>query len=162
MTKLPRVLFICTANACRSQMAEAWLKSLAGERFEVLSAGTEPKGLDPRATRAMAELGIDIAGQTSDRFDPAAGPPVELVIAVCDRAARSCPPLAPGTAFLCWPFPDPAAATGGEAAVREEFRRVRDLIREQVQRWLAAGAPFAEVESELEGARPGARPFSQS
>ena len=125
-------------------MAEAWLRRLGGDRFRVLSAGTEPKGLDPRATRAMAELGIDISGHTSDVFDPEFGPPVELVIAVCDRAASCCPPLPPGTAFLCWPFPDPAAATGGETEVAEEFRRVRDRIRDRVQGWLDAGAPFEQ------------------
>ena len=161
MTAHPRVLFLCTGNACRSQMAEGWLSRLGGHRFRVLSAGTEPHGLDARATRAMAEVGVDISGHTSDVFDPNTATPAELVIAVCDRAASCCPELPSGTAFLCWPFPDPAAATGGEAEIAEEFRRVRDQIRDRVQAWLDSGAALGTVSAPESAAGGGTRPLSQ-
>lgn len=142
------MLFLCTGNACRSQLAEGWLRHLAGDRFEALSAGTEPHGLNPRAVATMAELGLDIASQRSEHLDahlPPAAAPLDLVIAVCDHAAESCPTL-PGVAILRWPFPDPAP--GGvdvgadEATTMAAFAAVRDSIRARIEAWLAAGAPL--------------------
>jgi arsenate reductase len=137
---VPRVLFLCTGNSCRSQMAEGWLRHLAGGRVVALSAGTDPVGIHPRAVQVMAEAGVDLSGHTSDRVAELMRDPPELVIAVCDRAARHCGELPGVRATLCWPFPDPAGATGSEDEVLEEFRSVRDSIGERIRRWLAGGA----------------------
>ena len=136
MTQCRRILFLCTGNSCRSQMAEAWLRHLAGERFEALSAGSRPAGfVHPLAVRAMAEAGIDVSGQRSksiDEFLPPAGQPPDLVVSVCDRAAGECPAF-PGTVErLHLPFDDPAQAPGDEDARLPVFRRVRDEIRQAI------------------------------
>ena len=144
-TNRRRVLFLCTGNACRSQIAEGWLRELGGEAFESVSAGTEPHGLNPRAVATMAAAGVDISGQRSEHVDLFRDPPPDLVIAVCPAAAEACPTL-PGVPTLRWPFPDPAP--GGvdqgadEAEIEERFAAVRDAIRERVAAWLEAGAPF--------------------
>ena len=137
----PTVLFLCTGNACRSQMAEGWLRHLAGDAVVALSAGTAPAGLDARAVAAMAEVGVDVSGQTSDALERYLDDPPELVIAVCDRAAAACPTLPGATAVLRWPFPDPAAARGTDGEVRAAFGEVRDAIRGRLEAWLAEGAP---------------------
>lgn len=141
----PRVLFLCTGNACRSQMAEGWLRHLAGDRVIALSAGTDPHGLNPRAVQAMADAGVDIAHQQSESIEayltPATRP--DLVIAVCDAAAANCPTI-PGAQTLRWPFPDPAP--GGqdrgatEAEIMTHFHTVRDAIRARLEAWLLSGA----------------------
>ena len=140
----PRVLFLCTGNACRSQMAEGWLRHLAGDRLVSLSAGTDPHGLNPRAVAAMADAGIDISGQTSDHLDDYLAHPPEMVIAVCSNAADNCPTMPGNTEVLCWPFPDPAPGGVDEGANEEEtrarFHEVRDAIRERIESWLASGA----------------------
>lgn len=141
----PRVLFLCTGNACRSQMAEGWLRHLAGQRIVALSAGTDPHGLNPRAVQAMADAGVDISAQTSESIERYLAPDTrpDLVIAVCDAAADNCPTI-PGAKTLRWPFPDPAP--GGqnlgatEADVMANFHTVRDAIRARLETWLAAGA----------------------
>jgi arsenate reductase len=132
----PRVLFLCTGNACRSQMAEGWLRALGGERFESLSAGTRPAGLHPGAVAAMAECGVDISGQRSKSIEEFTTDPPELVISVCDAAAESCPDLPGRVERLRWSFPDPAAARGDEQEVRALFRSVRDAIRAEVEELL--------------------------
>jgi arsenate reductase len=140
MNDAPRVLFLCTGNSCRSQMAEGWLRHLAGDRIAALSAGTDPVGIHPRAIEVMAEVGVDLSGHTSDQVAMLMQDPPELVIAVCDRAAAQCGELPGAREFVCWPFPDPAGATGSEDEVLCEFRSVRDSIRERIERWLADGA----------------------
>lgn len=137
-----RVLFLCTGNSCRSQMAEGWLRHLAGRRFEALSAGVDPDGLNPRAVRAMAEVGVDVSGQTSDPIGDYLDDPPDVVISVCDRAEKSCPVFPGNVRRLRWLFPDPAAATGTDEEVMGEFRAVRDAIRARIESWLAAGAPL--------------------
>ncbi len=137
----PRVLFLCTGNACRSQMAEGWLRALAGDRVEALSAGTIAAGLSSRATRAMAEVGVDISAHTSDPITDYLDDPPDLVIAVCADAAASCPTFPGATSVLRWPFPDPASAYGTDEEVRAVFRDVRDRIRVRLEAWLAEGAP---------------------
>lgn len=143
-TQTPRVLFLCTGNACRSQMAEGWLRHLAGDRIVSLSAGTDPHGLNPRAVAAMADAGIDISMQTSDHLDMYLEHPPEIVIAVCSNAADNCPTLAGDTEVLCWPFPDPAPGGvdigASEAETRARFHEVRDSIRTRIESWLAQGA----------------------
>jgi arsenate reductase (thioredoxin) len=139
-----RVLFLCTGNSCRSQMAEGWLRHLGGERFESLSAGVDPHGLNPLAVRVMAEAGVDISGQRSESIHAYLADPPDLVISVCDRAEERCPIFPGRVQRLRWLFPDPARAEGQEQEVLAVFRQVRDDIRTRIQEWLAAGAPCEE------------------
>jgi len=135
-----RVLFLCTGNSCRSQMAEGWLRHLAGDRFEAYSAGLEPHGLNPEAVAVMAECGVDISGHTSDAVCRYADTTMDYFITVCDHAAETCPITPPGSQTLHWSFEDPprlvreAGLTGEEA--REVYRRVRDEIRAYVVRFI--------------------------
>ena len=126
----PKVLFLCTGNSARSQMAEGYLRRVAGDRFEAVSAGIEPKGLNPLAVAAMREIGIDISHQQSKDVASFLGEPMPYVITVCDHAKQRCP-IFPGTwKFLHWNVEDPADAEGTEAERLAAFRRVRDqLIR---------------------------------
>jgi arsenate reductase len=132
-----RVLFLCTHNSARSQMAEAFLRHLAGDRFEVASAGTEATRVHPLAIRAMQEVGIDISAQRSKTVDSLLDDPWDCVITVCDSANERCP-LFPGrTTRLHWSFEDPSQATGSEDQRVGAFRRVRDQIHARVSDWLA-------------------------
>ena len=128
-----RVLFICTHNSARSQMAEGLLRHLGGERFEVFSAGTEATYVRPMAIRAMAELGIDISQQQSKTIDRYLGEPFEDVITVCDTAAEACPVFPGAVRRRHWSFEDPSKATGNEAEQLEVYRRVRDEIRSRIE-----------------------------
>ena len=132
-----RVLFLCTHNSARSQMAEGFLRALAGDRFETASAGTEARGVNTLAARVMAEAGVDLAGHTSKTLDRFLGEPWDHVITVCDSANEACP-VFPGTAErLHWSFDDPSAARGTEAERLAVFRRIRDEIRARIEAWLA-------------------------
>lgn len=131
-----RVLFLCTHNAARSQMAEALLRSLAGERVEVSSAGTRPTRVHPLAVRAMAEIGIDISGSRSKSVDEFRDRAFDWVITVCDEAAESCPVFPGAARRLHWSLPDPSGATGSEEERLEQFRAVRDRLREHIRHWL--------------------------
>lgn len=134
----PRVLFLCTGNSARSQMAEGWLRHLAGDRFEVFSAGTHPVGLNPGSVEAMAEAGIDIAGHRSKGVGELAGQSFDYVVTVCDRAKETCP-LWPGrTTVIHWSFDDPAAVADADLR-RQTFRRVRDEIAASIRRFLKEG-----------------------
>lgn len=135
----PSVLFLCTGNSCRSQMAEGWLRHLAGDRFEVASAGTHPAGLNPRAVDVMREAGVDIAGHRSKRVDEFAGRSVDYVITVCDRAKESCPVFPGKASVLHWSFDDPAEAAGLETDRMAVFRRVRDEIADSIRAFLQTG-----------------------
>jgi len=128
-----KVLFVCTGNACRSQMAEGWLRVLGGPRVEVRSAGVEAHGLDPRAVAVMREAGVDLSGQRSTRLGPEMLAWADLVVTVCGHADARCPALPPGTRREHWPLEDPARAGGDEAAQLEAFRAVRDEIRRRVE-----------------------------
>ncbi|MGA6827018.1 arsenate reductase ArsC [Nitrospira sp. NS4] len=131
----PRVLFLCTGNSARSQMAEGWLRHLAGDRFDVFSAGTHPVGLNPGSVEVMAEVGIDIAGHRSKGVNEFTDQSFDYVVTVCDRAKETCP-LWPGrTRLIHWSFDDPAAVTDADA-YRQTFRRVRDEIAEQIRLFL--------------------------
>ncbi len=127
-----RVLFLCTHNSARSQMAEGWLRHLAGDRFEVASAGTEATRVHPLAVRAMGEVGIDLSPHRSKTLDSLRDRPWDYVITVCDRANERCP-LFPGpTTRIHWSFDDPSQATGDEDQRLATFRRVRRLaVREE-------------------------------
>jgi arsenate reductase len=131
-------LFLCTGNACRSQMAEGALRELAGDRFEVASAGTNPTRVNPMAVRVMAEIGIDISEQRSKSVVEMMGEQFDYVITVCDRAREACP-IFPGAATnLHWSFDDPAAAKGTEEDRLDVFRRVRDEIVSKVGGFVSA------------------------
>lgn len=141
MDKRPRVLFLCTANSCRSQMAEGWLRHLAGRRLESLSAGTHPTALHPLAVRVMAEVEIDLSRQTSDSLQAHLEDPPDLVIAVCSAAAANCPVLPGRIPLLSWPFHDPTGARGSELEILRAFRGTRDAIGERLRAWLLADCP---------------------
>jgi arsenate reductase len=128
-----RVLFLCTHNSARSQMAEGLLRHLAGDRFEAFSAGTEATRVRPLAIMAMEEIGIDISGQESKSLDRYLNEPFACVITVCDDAHETCP-FFPGTkSRLHWSFEDPSRAEGSEEERLAVFRSVRDRIRDRVQ-----------------------------
>ena len=133
----PTILFLCTGNSCRSQMAEGLLRAMAGDRFEALSAGTDPHGVHPGAISAMAELGVDISGQRSEPVDSYLGRGVDTVITVCDRAATNCPTFPEKARRHHWSFDDPAAAEGSDEERQAVFRRVRDEIAASLRSWLA-------------------------
>ncbi|TAN08248.1 MAG: arsenate reductase ArsC [Rhodanobacteraceae bacterium] len=136
-----RILFICTGNACRSQMAEAWTRHLLGDRIEAFSAGTAPHAMDPRALAVMRECGVDMSGQRPKPLADVSDLPFDLVVTVCDHAATACP-VWPGTArTVHHGFDDPPRLARGAKDEREAlqaYRRVRDQIRDFVQ-MLAAG-----------------------
>ena len=131
-----RVLFICTHNSARSQMAEGLLRHLGGERFEVFSAGTEATHVRPLAIRAMAELGIDISDQQSKTLDRYSGQPFDDVITVCDAANEACPIFPGAKQRRHWSFEDPSKATGSENEQLAVYRRVRDEIRARIEKEL--------------------------
>lgn len=132
------VLFVCSHNSARSQMAHGWLKHLAGDRFKVYSAGVDPGVLNPLAVDAMAEVGIDIADHVAEGIDAYLGKvPIYHLIIVCDKASQTCPRLWPGARERQeWLFDDPSAAQGSVYEKLEVFRRVRDEIREHIEAWL--------------------------
>lgn len=134
--KKHRVLFLCTGNSCRSQMAEGWLRHLAGDRFDVFSAGTHPVGLNLGAIEVMRESGVDISTHRSKRLDEFAGAQFDYVVTVCDRAKETCPIFPGARTVLHWSFDDPAHATGTADERRAVFHRVRNEIAEHVRRFL--------------------------
>ena len=127
-----RVLFLCTGNSCRSQMAEGFLREFAGDEFEAASAGTSPTRVNPMAVRVMAEVAIDIASQRSKSVEEMTGRQFDYVITVCDNAREACPVFPAAARQLHWSFDDPAEATGTEEARVSVFRRVRDAISERL------------------------------
>jgi len=131
-----RVLFLCTHNSARSQMAEAFLRATAGDRFEAGSAGTEKTSVNPLAIRVMAELGIDLGGHASKLYDDVASQAWDYLITVCDDANERCPWVPGSVQRLHWSFPDPSRAIGTEEQRLAVFRRVRDQIRERLTDWL--------------------------
>jgi arsenate reductase len=133
-----RVLFLCTHNSARSQMAEGLLRQLAGDRFEVMSAGTEATHIRPLAIRAMDEIGIDISGQESKTLDRYLDEPFDYVITVCDDANEACPFFPGAQSRLHWSFEDPSRVEGSEEERLAVFRSVRDRIRERIEDDLVA------------------------
>ena len=124
-----RVLFICTNNSCRSQMAEGIVNYELGDKIEAYSAGTTPTSVNPRAIQSMAEIGIDISGHRSKVMDEFAGQHFDYVITLCDSANEQCPLFFGGVKKIHMGFDDPAAATGSEEEIMAAFRRVRDEIK---------------------------------
>jgi arsenate reductase (thioredoxin) len=139
MREKARVLFLCTHNSARSQMAEGLLRDLAGDRFEAMSAGTEATHIRPLAVRVMGEIGIDISGQESKTLDRYLHEPFDHVITVCDDANEACPFFPGAASRLHWSFEDPSKAEGSEEERLAAFRRVRDGIGDRVQAELLNG-----------------------
>lgn len=138
MYEKKKVLILCTGNSARSQMAEGLLRHIAGDRFEVESAGTIASFVRPQAIAAMAEIGIDISNHRSKCLDEFLGTPFDYVITVCDNANESCP-VFPGPAKrIHWSFDDPADAVGSSEEQLAVFRRVRDEIRERLAAFAAS------------------------
>ena len=134
-----KILFLCTGNSARSQMAEAFIRKYADDRFEAHSAGLEPKGLNPLTVKVMGEVGIDISGQASKGVDTYLGKILfQYLVTVCDDADRNCPTVWPGVnTRMHWSFQDPAATDGSEEEKLAKFREVRDLIEAKIKNWLA-------------------------
>jgi arsenate reductase len=137
-----RVLFLCTHNSSRSQMAEGLLRARAGNRYEVFSAGTQAGRVHPLAIQAMAELGIDLseaAGHRSKQMEEFIDqPPMDLVVTVCDEAAEACPFFPGARRQVHWGFPDPSQATGTDEERLAVFRDVRDGLARRIDAFLAA------------------------
>ena len=128
-----RVLFLCTHNSARSQMAEGLLRHLAGNRFEAMSAGTEATHVRPLAVRAMEEIGIDVSGQESKTLDRYLREPFDYVITVCDDANEACPFFPGAVKRLHWSFEDPSSSEPSEEEGLAVFRSVRDRIRQRIE-----------------------------
>ncbi|MDT8385804.1 MAG: arsenate reductase ArsC [Gammaproteobacteria bacterium] len=131
-----RVLFLCTGNSCRSQMAEALLRHFGGEDFAVYSAGTDPKPIHPLTRQIMAEIDLDLSNHRSKDLQEFLGQSFDYVITVCDRARDNCPTFPGDNERIHWGFEDPAAAPGDVNAQRLIFRRVRNEINERVRVWV--------------------------
>jgi arsenate reductase len=152
-----RLLFLCTGNSCRSQMAEAWTRALRGDVIEPHSAGVEARGIDPRAAAVMQEVGLDLAGQRSKRVDELGDQRFDYVVTVCDHAAATCPAFPAETAEIHAGFDDPprlASEARTEQEALTHYRRVRDEIRRFVE-------SFPASLDESRG-RPRARPAPRS
>ena len=133
-----KVLFLCTGNTARSQMAEAFLRRYASDRFEAYSAGLEPKGIHPLTVQVMDEVGIDLSGQRSkDVIEYMGRKHFGYLITVCAHAEANCPTTFPGVSQrLHWPLEDPAAFEGSEEGKLDKFREVRDQVEQQIKAWL--------------------------
>ena len=132
----PKVMVLCSGNSARSQMAEGWLRHLAGDRFEVVSAGTEPSSVNPLAIAVMRERGIDISGHRSKPVDEFLGETFGYLISVCDNAREKCPIFPGAVKRMHWPLEDPAAAAGQDEERLAVFRRIRDDIETRVRAWI--------------------------
>ena len=133
---MKRVLFVCTGNRARSQMAEGLLRHLAGDRFQACSAGTEPKGVAPMTVEVMEEIGIDIRGQRSQSVKEFAGERFDYVITVCDSARERCPAFPGGGERIHWSVEDPAEAEAREERSRRSFRAAPDDLRTRIEGFL--------------------------
>jgi arsenate reductase (thioredoxin) len=140
---IPRVLFLCTANSCRSQMAEGMLRHLGGDHFEAASAGAQATRVNPDAIRVMKEIGIDISTHRSKDAAEFRGQNFTYVVRVCDRAKETCPIFPGAFRYFDWGLDDPAAAKGTEEERLAVFRRVRDQIESRVTEFIAKESQHA-------------------
>jgi len=142
MAQWSRVLFICTANAARSQMADGYLRAKYGNRFEVFSAGIRPAGqVSPRAVQAMKEMGIDISGHRPKSVDTFSGVPFDLAVTLCDNAHAVCPVVPSAKRTIHHAFPDPHLTPGTDEEILDGYRRVRDAICAWIDATFAHGLP---------------------
>lgn len=128
-----KILFLCTGNSCRSQMAEGWANHLGQGWIEATSAGIEAHGKNPRAIAAMREAGVDISHQESTRVTPAMLEQADLVVTMCGHADEHCPVLPPGVQKKHWPLEDPTKAAGTEDEIMGKFRATRDAVKSRVE-----------------------------
>jgi arsenate reductase len=139
-----RVLFLCTHNSSRSQMAEGLLRSRGGSTFVVFSAGTQPRTVHPLAVKVMQEIGIDISDQTAKGIEAfATEPPMDLVVTVCHEAQETCPIFPNARRQVHWGFPDPSRVTGTEEEHLAAFRHIRDLIAAKIAQFLERKPAFS-------------------
>ena len=134
------VLFLCSANSCRSQIAEGILRHFGGNRFKALSAGSHPTELNPLAVEVMEEIGIDISGQRSKSVEEMLSQEFDYVITVCDKAREFCPIFPGSTTSLHWDIEDPAAVTGSSKEKKEAFTRVRDRLKALILQFISSGS----------------------
>ncbi|CUU06740.1 protein tyrosine phosphatase [Candidatus Thermokryptus mobilis] len=142
-----RVLFLCTGNSCRSQMAEGLLRHFGNDKFEVYSAGTNPSFVHPLAIEAMREIGIDISWHRSKSVMEFIGQNFDYVITVCDKAKESCPTFPGDVKRIHWSFEDPAEATGTKEERMKVFRKVREQIKEHILSFIKEVAMKREEEN---------------
>ena len=131
-----RVLFLCTGNSCRSQMAEGFLRHMAGDRFEVFSAGVKPTQVNPLAIKVMAEVDVDISKHRSKSAMEFIGQQFDYMITVCDNAKQTCPIFPGGYEKIHWDLKDPAEAQGSETERMVVFREIRNEIRQKIEEWI--------------------------
>ncbi len=134
-----KVLFLCTGNSARSQMAEAFLRKYGGEQFDAYSAGLEPKGINPYTNRVMEEVGVSLSGQYSKHVKEYMGKVhFGYLITVCSEAEENCPTAFPSVSQrIHWSFEDPAVFAGSDDERLAKFRQVRDQIEQRIKEWLA-------------------------
>ena len=144
MNETKRVLILCTGNSARSQMAEGLLRKMAGDRFEVESAGVDPVRVRPEAIEAMREIGVDISAHRSKSVDEFARQEFDYVITVCDNAREHCPVFPGKTERIHWSFDDPAKAEGDQQARLAVFRRVRDEIENRLREFVSGKSNFSD------------------
>ena len=135
-----KVLFLCTGNACRSQMAEGILRHLAGDQFEVFSAGTHPTRVHPLSIKVMEEWGIDISHHTSDHVDDYLDKDIDIVITVCDSAKELCPTFPGKVERIHWSIPDPFSGWSDSDAFLSRYRNTRNLIRDHIEEFLRSAS----------------------
>lgn len=133
---MKKVLVLCTGNSCRSQIAEGYLKYFAGDKAEIFSAGVETHGVNPRAIATMKEVGIDISHHTSNNIEEYRNVDFNFLITVCDNAKERCPFFPSNAVKFHYNFPDPAKAKGTEEEILEEFRKVRQMIKDYCEEFV--------------------------
>jgi len=133
---LIKIMFLCTGNSCRSQMAEGLARELGNGMLEPFSAGLMAAGVHNRAIAVMKELGIDISRQKSKEIDESFLKTMDVIITLCDNAAEACPRTPPGIKRIHWPIRDPVGTRGTEKVVMNDFRRARDEIKEKLQEFV--------------------------
>jgi len=134
---MKKVMFLCTGNSCRSQMAEGFAKELGKGIIEPYSAGVISTFVHPRAIEAMKEIGIDISGQSSKEIDKGQLKKMDIIITLCSNAEESCPLTPPEIKRFHWPIEDPVSASGTEDEIMNEFRRARDEIKEKIAKFIS-------------------------
>jgi arsenate reductase len=142
MTKKIRVIFVCTANAARSQMAEGLLRAKYGDRYEVFSAGTRQSSVSPHAIAAMQEIGIDISHHYSKTLDAFTGQKFDLAVTLCDRALQVCPVIPGAGKTIHHPFLDPHAARGSSEDIAGAYRSIRDAMAAWIDREFGKSSPL--------------------
>ena len=136
MSKKKKVLFICTGNACRSQIAHGLLRDMAGDRFEVFSAGSHPSRLHPMSVAVMEEVGVDISYHTSDFVDDYLDKGIDIAITVCDNANQSCPTFPGKAERIHWSIDDPFKGWNFDTSQMDSFRETRREIKEKLETFL--------------------------